>query len=399
MSTVLKNEIFGPPISADIPVQVSIRNFDNSLKVIKEDIVINSTHIYNTRETSMIYTDYSIIVSSHYLFDSLVKSDIEVVHNEVIKLFLSKYMKNRVYNKVDDISLQYFHAKLNQIYVPLWTPGIYTTFNELRANSDSYINKSWKEYNNKLYSATSKNCKYKDDMICIACGCEILPSDAKQCDHLIPVIQAFISIKSNHADNEFNFLHSCCNQKKSNMSLLEFMAAIAQNEFYNECISVSGRTQSVTWDILIKAIVSKINNLELYTLEEQIVNIKKLEKFLKLNIINKKTNFVNFKGTQTDYDQLLKLQSNIMFNTDTGGSSSQFGRINNKKLQKETKKKLKHLAKKYSLKLNKHLIKNIKNIKKLQKEAKKEGIRITKKIKGKRKYKTKSQLIKELKYI
>ena len=406
MSNILKEKLFGPLISVDIPVQVSIRNIEKISNIIKEDITFEPTHLYNTRATEIIKTDYSSIVSYHHLFDSLVKSDIDLVHNDIIQRLLTTYNKDTdLYSGVSDKNFGDFQRKLIFINVPLWTPGIYTTFKDLRANSDSYINKIWKEYNKELYLATSKNCK--ETGICIACGRNIISGDSIECDHLIPVIQALISIKSNHANNELNYLHSCCNRKKSNMSLLEFMAAVTQNEFLENCPLSKEHTIKEGWPVLINKIVSKINELELYTQDEQINNILKLEKFLKLQKINKETHFINFKGTtKTEYDQLLQLQSNIMFNTDTVGSSSQFGRINNKKLkhsvkksQKKTNKKLKHLAKKYSLKLNKHLIKNIKSIKKLQKEAKKKGVRITKKIKGKRKYKTKSQLIKELKYI
>ena len=68
-----------------------------------------------------------------------------------------------------------------------------------------------------------------------------------------------------------------------------------------------------------------------------------------------------------------------------------FGKSNKKLI------KLKRLAKRYSLKMNKSLLKNLKEIQRLQKKAKKIKIRITKKVKGKRVYKTKSQLTKELK--
>ena len=248
MSDWLKNYIFGPKIQNihdKALLQVHILN-ENKTKVIAEDITFQKLHQQDTRNSKVTMTEYSKIVGYHYLLSQFGGLDgVTLVNQNIIDELLKTTQKSVWYANVSgDVGngpFKEFQDKLNNILVPLWTPGIYTTFKELRENSDSYINKFWKDTDDTLYSATTNNCgPWHNGLICIACGWKILQNDEKDCDHLIPVIQAFISIKAEFNCNEFNYLHRSCNKAKLNMSLLEFMAAVTQNQFYNQCMT--GRT-------------------------------------------------------------------------------------------------------------------------------------------------------------
>ena len=180
-------------------------------------------------------------------------------------------------------------TKLNKIIVPLWVKEIYGSFGELRCNSDEFINTMWKiNVDAEIDTNTRKNCnqnlvQLKDDEkeMCLACGYEITYGQAKECDHLIPIIQAYISLEKGQ-NREFVWLHKTCNGSKSDMSIYEFIAAIENDEFKGlTSLSRVSRNDRVNY------IKNAIESFTFFTEETQIENIKFLEEvLLRQSIVN-----------------------------------------------------------------------------------------------------------------
>lgn len=223
---------------------------------------------------------------------------------------------------------------LSGMLTPLWKDGIYGSFTELREGSDVYINRIWQEGMEggtpkiMLKSETSKNCDKgsntsygsigqinNGNIVCLACGCEILSDDkTKQCDHLIPVIQAYISIKPGaNIHNELSYLHQSCNSKKSDMSIVEFITAMINNEF--PCPPNAG-SFAFTIPQRIEIIRKRLNNLDIDDPVNQITRIDELEKYLKLRKIRQLTRYTATKKPSPDQEAvLLRLQYQLKFNT------------------------------------------------------------------------------------
>ena len=299
----------------------------------------------------------------------------------------------------------------------------------------------------------------KTNIKCFACGCVIKLGEG-ECDHLLPITQAYISLGINNNDSiraEFSYLHKKCNGHKSDMTIYQFKKAINDNEF-DDFYSPEEHSPRLSKQERIEIINKRLRAMTFSTYETQVNRIKLIEKYKKVqkcrdNIIsskleNNKNNeisqlsiillyfyisgkiLVNNDQIQKLYNQLtsnlrennalINLQRNVIeieekktqidqqlikelklrdkvWKSQSENISKRGRRYSPYKFGKLKLNKLKLLAKRYSLKMNKSLLKNLKEIYKLQKLAKKKKIKITKKVRGKRVYKNKTQLIKDLK--
>lgn len=254
------------------------------------------------------------------------------------------------------------------------------------------------------------------DNMCFYCGrtCKGFPV---QCDHVIPIIQMFISVRRN-SELVYNFerVHTECNQKASNLSIGEVWERIGTNYFPGPA----------------KAPYAKLNIIDTATSSQpQILDLETQDRipwckgYLGYHIINK----LDFLPLEIQQDRKRALQDLIqkyeeyvrqgliylgdderdvmdaLLNLSEQSSGfqfmTQFGKYK-KSINKTTKKqkyseKVIKLSKKYNIKLDKNVVKNLKKLLSLQKKAKKFKLTITKKnSKGKRVYKTINELTKEI---
>ena len=153
----------------------------------------------------------------------------------------------------------------------------------------------------KVETDIKNDCKknYQDNNICYCCGYSIKKNQSKQCDHFIPLIQMAASVTAGTCGNNLHFIHTACNSKKKNNSLIHLWNHCGTS-FYNVTRNNNERKQKARKRII--EILNTITFVDDYQYRSNVFVIQYYK--------NRVSKLIN--EMKVDFDKIA--QANLMLN-------------------------------------------------------------------------------------
>lgn len=195
----------------------TMRKKSLSLKFNQEQLMKDyvKTHTTNKKQ------QHTMMLNKQNKSKQIIRKLSEQKKSPMVK-FLNKYeyLKQDTFN---DTTLNYITGNFG-ITIPInFLRVLYGDFMSLFRKDDPTID-----------STIINTCKenYKYNKICYCCGKVINETDAKSCDHLIPILTMLIIVNLDSIPYNLFFTHRECNSEKGDWNIIDFYNRAGQKQWF-----------------------------------------------------------------------------------------------------------------------------------------------------------------------